>query len=524
MGQTQDLTLGSSTKYTKGDINTDVLIGIIDKKQDELKKRILHDLVVKAFNSTKVSEKSFTIYQYLYNLIDIVINEKNKGSATKLIIQDMMQFGIIHEFQKKFMKEYVIIGLGNGSVRSKLLSALSSEYTRITSTPTGQSGQQYDLGDEGANKLTHLLLDTIYDLLLETGAGSLWDNINTALGEAGKNLTILFLEPARDKALQTWYENDNLYKRSLMAGFKDFGGFTAKDIQDFRSDLKNFLLAKVADIVNPLLPTGKLLKQLLGTGRKLETISQDQVLALYDILDEIADEFQYVSANFSLLSSFTKFARKHFEFNSTILQDGKSVVKDISINIETLILELNSLYNNPNRKVHSIPTWRWGNFIKPRIFLKMGLNTGRFIQENTLAKDDAGNNVKLYDVYYASEKIGFQFNFLDQGYTHSFKQGEPFRYRGEFTKWKRPQPDPLLYRIHLEFYASGLLYNLANLKTSKDFNYLVLGTNFGFTFFNGLSASAGIATPINVYSSQKNVFLNLSLDIPIIEYLAGLKK
>ncbi|TWV90757.1 hypothetical protein [Chitinophaga pinensis] len=48
---------------------------------------------------------------------------------------------------------------------------------------------------------------------------------------------------------------------------------------------------------------------------------------------------------------------------------------------------------------------------------------------------------------------------------------------------------------------------------------MVVGTNFGLTLFNGMSASIGVATPLNVKNSKHNQFLNFSLDIPIVEYL-----
>ena len=89
----------------------------------------------------------------------------------------------------------------------------------------------------------------------------------------------------------------------------------------------------------------------------------------------------------------------------------------------------------------------------------------------------------------------------------------------------RPPPKPTVSDIHLFAYGSGLLYNIANLKSTDNFNYAIAGAGFGMTFFNGLTANFSVACPFtdNKFYSN-NTFLNLGFDIPIVEYIAGLRK
>ncbi|TWV90759.1 hypothetical protein [Chitinophaga pinensis] len=79
----QTLNVGSDVSFTKGNINTEVLLRILEKKQQQLKERIVHDLVIKAFNTTPVRQRSIATYQFLYELLDVIINEKNPTVATK---------------------------------------------------------------------------------------------------------------------------------------------------------------------------------------------------------------------------------------------------------------------------------------------------------------------------------------------------------------------------------------------------------------------------------------------------------
>jgi len=74
--------------------------------------------------------------------------------------------------------------------------------------------------------------------------------------------------------------------------------------------------------------------------------------------------------------------------------------------------------------------------------------------------------------------------------------------------------------------GSGLLYNIVNLKSDNNFNYALIGTGVGLTFYNGLSVNAGLGCPYtdNRFDLTKNMFFNLGIDIPIIDYITSLNK
>lgn len=517
----QTLTVGEKASFQKGSINVDRLTDKINKMQDEVKKRVLHDLVIKAFNDTKTQEKSFATYQYLYDLIEVVLNAKNPEQATKAIISDMIRFAVLNELRKAYRANITTTLTSKAPLAATIKSFYDKADEQAKKLEDGKTEDGKSLlGGEKEFQMIHLQFDIIYALLRETGGGSINAKIKAISPTLEDNINLLFIEPLKDKAIDSWFKNDNILSLLENKEISEFAGYNLIDVTQLKDDIRKYITTNIATIIgnNTL---SKLLSKALSSGIRFDQIDKEQIEKLIETMESIASEFQYGSRNLALLSSFTRFALEHVQFNQVTLADGSNKLKDISINFETLIQALNAKYNNPDRKPHSVPTWTGLNFLKPRIILKMGLNTGFFIGDNVLAKNDAGQPVKLDKVYFASEKLGLQFNFMDRGYTHSFKVGEPFLYHGSYRTWKRPQPDPLIYRIHLEVYGSGLLYNLANLKTTKDFNYMIGGINLGVTFFNRLSVSAGIARPFNVQGSNNNEFFTFSVDIPIIEYLSG---
>jgi hypothetical protein len=218
------------------------------------------------------------------------------------------------------------------------------------------------------------------------------------------------------------------------------------------------------------------------------------------------------------------------------------------IDIESLVSEIDQKFSPTNKK-------GLGIYLTP--FFSIGTNYASFIDsKNLLTTDNTGAPSELKNLYYASEKIGIKWKLWNWKYTHSFEAGQNFKYFNQANiinpwawhgkKWKyadknrwkggswnpfnwghywnpnrywlRPQPKPLLSDIHIIAYGSGLLYNIANLKSESQFNYAVAGVGLGITFFNGLAINASLACPYtdNKFNST-NTFFNFGLDIPIIE-------
>lgn len=194
----------------------------------------------------------------------------------------------------------------------------------------------------------------------------------------------------------------------------------------------------------------------------------------------------------------------------------------MNIDVESLISAIDQHYNSNNR-ISSTSSTVW--YINPRPFFTIGINYAYFIHPNLLSKDNNGNLINLWNLYYASEKIGFKIKFFDTKYTRSFEPGEFYKYKGSYYRWLRPQKETTISDFNLIVYASGLLYNIVNLKSNSNFDYAISGASLGLTFFNGLSTNLGIACPFTSSEfKMKNAFLNAGVDIPIIDYITALTK
>jgi hypothetical protein len=188
-----------------------------------------------------------------------------------------------------------------------------------------------------------------------------------------------------------------------------------------------------------------------------------------------------------------------------------------------LYVDIESLISTIDQRFNSITKKKFTKYITP--FFSMGVNYASFSNNNSLIDNGVNGTSSIGSLYYASEKIGIKWKLWNWKYTHAFEAGESFEYYGKQTYWLRPQEEPLVSDVYIFGYASGLLYNLVDLKSEENFDYALVGAGIGMTFFNGLSANLSIASPIVDNSiSSKNSFVNFGLDIPIIEYISALTK
>lgn len=136
------------------------------------------------------------------------------------------------------------------------------------------------------------------------------------------------------------------------------------------------------------------------------------------------------------------------------------------------------------------------------------------------------DSIKNYS--YVSEKIGIKYKIWDLAYTHSFSKGETFTYYNRTYVRTAPASEPVVSNIHMLAYASGILYNIANTGTTKDFNRPMLGVGLGVTFFNGLDMNFCVGRPLQkdrgFFTGGNPTFLNVGFDIQFVEYIDRLNK
>ena len=212
---------------------------------------------------------------------------------------------------------------------------------------------------------------------------------------------------------------------------------------------------------------------------------------LFKVLIDIGNNF--VKKEHSLaFNSIVNNVKKYTE----IIPDSSS----INVDVEQIIVDLYDRYGN-NSKAVIVP------------YFSIGLNQAYpFIRGTVLSPSDTLNNLG-----FAGEKIGIKFrpHFLNYKKKYNEKLKTAFVH----------QKQPFVSDIHLILYGSGLLYNLANAKTNKNFDGSIIGTSAGVSFFNGLDFNLGVAFPIvNRGFVYEDIMFNIGFDIKITEYIQGVRE
>lgn len=607
--------VGATPTFTKGTIDTELLTSIIQDKQEEVKEFIFKKLVIKEFNKpckkckkvvtrngVKECEKknrclnyytkhlnNFTTYYYMYNVMNVLISEKNKTTMTKLLTESSTEFA--------YVLGLALLLQEDEDVRQKLENA----GYKVKSDDKNQKQQQdllklarvtYKGNEVRYNESEHVktfnvLIDLCYYILLKNSM-------------AVKNMedVFQFKETLKDEGFALWFNSDNIYIRELRGAknstalialekvatdkINEFtgiinqvdqlvkqvdqlrkGGDSSAQVDSLITNIEYFLSSlekegaapyefeKAKTRIDSLIEKVSTLsingKGIIQRATQALTANSTEIRAYYknaekiwefyqglrksDFQDFTLTQDQYNALKFMLVQ-FIDLAKNHFKNNvvsgilnflleNTIIEyvsNGTQVSTEateeeskgyLHINVESLLSAIYSKFSNPARRHRDCA-----------VFFNIGVNYAFFQSQNNLNSDVD----PLSQLYFASEKIGFKINIRNWRYTRSFAPGEPFEFEGKRVRWKRPQSQPLLNDIHLQFYVSGLLYNIANLKSDDDFNQPILGTALGFTFFNDLSVNIGGGVPLtNDKLRGRNVFFNIGIDIPIFDYIAGLR-
>lgn len=490
------MALPQASLAQKANIDVDLLSEIISKKQDEVKVRLVSNLVTKNVTTT-----NNVTYSTLYHLLNTLTQEKNKTVLTRDVTYTLADYAVVSAIEAHFFNSH--------------LDLTNIELLKRNPKNTTDTMLNYVLrkaySDSG---------DFLVNKQLETG------KLNTV------NKEVAFGAQLHNYLIDTFYvilaKNPWLHKK----GFFKLGSnsellekinhdefiFDEKNSESMarvRNQISTFML----DIETNLKKADTLFHFVneLTSIQDLRELSKEQAKELLDLI-KLAFNAAQNKANKNLL------AKQIFSIIETYIiidlsdDDTSAFPYNFKIDVEAVIWTLAEKFEH----VASIKICNTGVQIKP--FFTIGLNQGRFL--NTTDSFEFENETKLIKNFsFASEKIGLKFVIWDFKYTHSFGPNEPFLYRRTIRTWPKPVvKDPFISNIHATIYGSGLLYNIVNLKSEKNFKYAIAGVGTGMRFYNGLEMNVSYAIPLinNQSFTQMNekAFLNVGFDIPIFEYLS----
>lgn len=186
-------------------------------------------------------------------------------------------------------------------------------------------------------------------------------------------------------------------------------------------------------------------------------------------------------------------------------EDGKEVV---DFNVESFLVKLQNIKPNTNKRFQFLFT--------------VGVNSIYF-NDKIIRKEDTISNFS-----FVSEKIGVKFKFIDRAFWKTRNPGETYRINRTWWSKETAPVEPIVSNYHLLLYGSGILYNLANVGTTKDFNAPLIGGGIGITFTNSLDLNLTMGMPLlqsqTIKESSKYWYAGIGFDIQFGEYLNRLNQ
>ena len=156
-----------------------------------------------------------------------------------------------------------------------------------------------------------------------------------------------------------------------------------------------------------------------------------------------------------------------------------------------------------------------------KLHFTVGTNNIHFINRRIPVGNDTINNLPNI-----SEKIGLKIKLISKGDWWPRNPGETYGSLGISYVKVSSAKEPLISNLHLLFYASGILYNVANSSTNEEFDFPTIATGVGVTFYNALDFNIAFGVPIRGGFTDWGVypFINVGFDIQFTEYLSALNK
>lgn len=462
--------------------DVDLVSEIISQKQEELKQRVLKNIVVKNIKTT-----NYMTYNTIYNLVEILTTEKNKTVMTQNIIAEISDYAITYALVDYFIKnELDFPGLQNKSIGdSKGLYELMIMNIENESKDkfTKQNIPEVSTSKISESLLSNYVIDTLSSILSKStflkGKGFFQDNPLRKKFKFGLDINYSSIENSGQEAL------------------------VVDQLDAFVSKI-NTSLSSANTVFKFINDRGKNLND-------LKTLDNDDIGFIIQIFSLSLEKFRNEIGQNSFIAKIGDIISTYVIYDT--VKDDPEKVYSFKLDVEAIILSFEDEFYSG--KITGLKKYTIG--IEP--FFGIGINYGVFTNEKNVILNEA-NTESIYQIAYVSEKFGFKFLFADFEYTRSHKPLEWFQYRGTYRRWKGPVKDPLINNIYGMFYASGIIYNVVDLKSEDNFNFAMVGTGLGVTFFNDLELNISYSVPlIKDESLFENGMVNLGFDIPIFEYL-----
>lgn len=277
--------VGGSPSVAKGNINTEVLSQVIQKKQEEVKQFVFRNTIIEHFNNPDnnfyTHLNNYATYNYIYNLMDVITSGKNKTAVTKSIIQNTAEFGYVYGVVLYIQKD-LLIRKDAIEVGKYRIGPLTTEQAKVTDHQPNKKSNLNDAGTPPADEPTdtrqltlaippdiknfNFFIDACYDILIK---------------HPELHPDFKFNVDTQSINFKTWYENDNVYRKEYNAANDSM----KQEYQKFQAKL----IAKITDL-NKIIQGFKYLQDTLK--RYADSVSNKNIIQIKNIVEAAIDNNQ----------------------------------------------------------------------------------------------------------------------------------------------------------------------------------------------------------------------------------------
>ena len=293
-------------------------------------------------------------------------------------------------------------------------------------------------------------------------------------------------------------------------------------IDKYRADILTQLLRQIKSKLASTYDTAKVNNKKPSVIKELNAVDYQafvEILTHIFELDKATTYEEYLKTLRSVAEIFDDNNVSRLIFNLTdFLEKFTTLDKEknaISVNVEEIILQL---YNKYEARVQNN---------RVNFYFSIGLNQtfGIDYDEGYELQSDSAT---LKSLAFAAEKIGVKIKFRDWRKIRSYEYGEyydPLQKKIKQTNTRKPIVNDVYWLV----YGSGILYNITNTTTGKDFTYPIIGTGLGVAFYNSLDLNLFVNFPLVSDESfgeslERRQLYGFSFDIKIGEYITAARK
>lgn len=293
-------------------------------------------------------------------------------------------------------------------------------------------------------------------------------------------------------------------------------------VDEYRTDILTQLLEEIVEKLKSIYGATKMNDEEASIIKGLNAVDYQafvDILTHIFELDRSTTYEEYLKTLRSVAEIFDDNNVSRLIFNLTdFLEKFTTLDKEknaISVNVEEIILQL---YNKYEARVQNN---------RVNFYFSIGLNQ-TFGIDYDKGHELQSDSATLKSLAFAAEKIGVKVKFRDWRKIRSYEYGE---YYGPLqTKIKQTNTrKPIINDIYWLVYGSGILYNITNTTTGKDFTYPIIGTGLGVAFYNSLDLNLFVNFPLVSDESfgeslERRQLYGFSFDIKIGEYITAARK